>query len=268
MKSRYGIMMFESWSYSQIATEINDAVSGFGTYEEGLVAAIMQIPNRQSVIEVNKIMSGSPDFAYKTIGAAVDGELGTFDGGYSKQITDHLTKIGAIDVINKTQEMAVVATPNVISQILPRVIKHEGAKPKVYTDSRGIPTVGIGFNLTREDSVSRLQEVGANFQKIKSGQASLTDAQMQSLLKTDLAAAKTSAESLVPNFNQLPINVQGVLIEMAFNLGKKGLSEFKNFLSNVSMRNWTEAADEMLNSSWANQVGNRADTLADIVRTA
>ena len=62
-----------------------------------------------------------------------------------------------------------------------------------------------------------------------------------------------------------PAGVQGVLIEMTFNLGAQGLSEFKNFLSAVKSKNYKVAAKEMLKSAWSKQVGNRAQTLSKIV---
>jgi lysozyme len=78
----------------------------------------------------------------------------------------------------------------------------------------------------------------------------------------------SEAGSLVSNFNQLPQSIQGVLVEMAFNLGKSGLGEFKNFLSKISSGRWKDAAAEMLRSDWRAQVGQRAQTLADIVKSA
>jgi lysozyme len=55
---------------------------------------------------------------------------------------------------------------------------------------------------------------------------------------------------------------------MVFNLGKKGLSEFKNFLTHINRKNFDAASEEMLRSAWAKQVGNRAQTLADIIKSS
>ncbi len=84
----------------------------------------------------------------------------------------------------------------------------------------------------------------------------------------DLKAAYEQAQSLVPNWTSLPDSIKGVLTEMAFNLGKQGLSEFKNFLRYISTYDYAKASAEMLRSSWASQVGNRAQTLSKIVNAA
>ena len=123
--------------------------------------------------------------------------------------------------------------------------------------------------------------VGINNQtylvEVKMPKGKFTDAQIKSLLRSDLLSAKKSAESLVSAdgrtnlsavWSRLPIDVQGVLTEMTFNLGKKGLSEFNNFLAHLAKNQYAKAATEMLNSSWSKQVGDRAKTLANIIKSA
>jgi lysozyme len=58
-----------------------------------------------------------------------------------------------------------------------------------------------------------------------------------------------------------------VLVNMAFNLGVGGLLHFQNMLSFVKAASWVSAADEMLRSKWANEVGDRAQRLATQMRT-
>ena len=60
---------------------------------------------------------------------------------------------------------------------------------------------------------------------------------------------------------------QKVIIDMAFNLGMNGLISFENMIQALVEKNYDEAADEMLDSLWAEQVGNRADRLAQMMRT-
>ena len=60
---------------------------------------------------------------------------------------------------------------------------------------------------------------------------------------------------------------QNVLVNMAFNLGVSGLLTFKNTLRLISFSRYEEAAEEMLNSKWARQVGYRAEELAEQMRT-
>ena len=156
----------------------------------------------------------------------------------------------------------------VIDSIRDRVIDHEGKRNTVYKDSRGIPTIGVGFNLNRQDSNALLTQVGANPGQIKRGQSKLSNKQINPLLNKDLKKSKEDAKQLVKNFTGLPSEIQGVLIEMVFNLGAKGLSEFNTFLLHIASKNFKAASKEMLNSSWAKQVGNRAITLSNIVKSA
>ena len=54
---------------------------------------------------------------------------------------------------------------------------------------------------------------------------------------------------------------------MAFNMGIGGLLGFRKFLAELQDRHFEAAAKEMLDSRWAEQVGRRAEELAQIVRT-
>ena len=126
-------------------------------------------------------------------------------------------------------------------------------------------TVGVGFNLKRTDADQKLKSVGANPTKVKQGKQALNSSQIETLLVGDLKSSKEAANRLVGSLAQHPSGVQGVLVEMAFNLGATGLAEFKNFLTAVKSKNYTAAAKEMLKSSWSKQVGDRAKTLATIV---
>jgi lysozyme len=54
---------------------------------------------------------------------------------------------------------------------------------------------------------------------------------------------------------------------MAFNLGRARLGKFVRFLGAVHLGHWDEAAEEMMQSKWATQVGQRAITLSKMMRT-
>jgi lysozyme len=56
-----------------------------------------------------------------------------------------------------------------------------------------------------------------------------------------------------------------VLISMAFNLGVQGLLGFTRMLSYSQDGDYSGAAEEMLSSKWATQVGNRAVELAGMM---
>ena len=64
-----------------------------------------------------------------------------------------------------------------------------------------------------------------------------------------------------------PGELQEVLVNMMFNLGRTRLGKFKKFIGAINEANWSEAAIEMMDSRWATQVGPRANRLRDRVST-
>jgi lysozyme len=57
------------------------------------------------------------------------------------------------------------------------------------------------------------------------------------------------------------------MINMAFNLGFAGMMKFKKMIAAIEKKDFEQAATEMLNSRWADQVGERADRLAKMMFT-
>jgi lysozyme len=68
-------------------------------------------------------------------------------------------------------------------------------------------------------------------------------------------------------FDDLDAVRQRVLANMAFNLGVAGLIQFHQTLTFTQNGNYAAAADEMLKSQWAKQVGERAIRLSNRMRT-
>jgi lysozyme len=60
---------------------------------------------------------------------------------------------------------------------------------------------------------------------------------------------------------------QAVILDMAYNLGISGVLMFKKMWAEIGRAYFRAAADEMLDSKWAKQVGDRADRLASIMAT-
>lgn len=76
-----------------------------------------------------------------------------------------------------------------------------------------------------------------------------------------------SAKMLKEAYEGLDDTRKMVLIDMAYNMGYNGLRSFKNTIASILARDYEEAANRMLKSAWASQVGNRAKELALIMRT-
>jgi lysozyme len=127
------------------------------------------------------------------------------------------------------------------------IIRHEGTRLDMYQDTLGIWTVGVGHNI---------QEKG------------ISQAVMELMLEEDLAEAVSELQRSVSFFSKMPEQVQEALVNLAFNMGIPRLMQFKKTLAYLRDGNFEAAADELLDSRYAEQVGRRADEVADMIRTA
>jgi lysozyme len=118
----------------------------------------------------------------------------------------------------------------------------EGCRNKMYLDSKGIPTIGIGHNLRDKP---------------------LSDRAIQIIFEDDMADAEADARKLIKSFDKLNDVRKAVVINMAFNMGYSVLSQFKATIALIDSGDYTNASVQMLRSAWANQVGQRAQRLAD-----
>ena len=124
------------------------------------------------------------------------------------------------------------------------LIRHEGLRLKPYRDTEGVLTIGVGPNL--EEGISH-------------------DIAM-AMLDEDIANHTQELERAHPVVKRLDPVRRDVLINMAFNLGVSRLSGFRRMWAAIHAEAWDRAADEMLDSKWAGQVGNRAVELAAVMR--
>lgn len=123
---------------------------------------------------------------------------------------------------------------------------HEGRKQKLYKCPAGKWTVGVGHNI--EDR-------------------GLSDAAIDFILREDIAEATETLRDRVDGFDDLSDVRQAVLIDMCFNLGWPRLAGFRGMFSALAAGNYGLAADEMLDSRWARQVGQRSIRLSEMMRT-
>ena len=125
--------------------------------------------------------------------------------------------------------------------LIERIGVNEGFRSKPYQCSEGVWTIGHGITwLTEEESLH-----------ILTGRIS----QLHLKLLDDLDWYK-----------DMPPEIQGILIEMVYQIGYSGVMKFKKMIANMIDKDWKGAATEMLDSLWAKQTPNRANRLADIVR--
>jgi GH24 family phage-related lysozyme (muramidase) len=147
-----------------------------------------------------------------------------------------------------------------------QIKKHEGVKTKVYTDNPGHRTIGIGFNLERDDAEQRLRKVGANYQDVLHGRYELSNSQMQMLVEMEVDELEVSARRIVGNYDELDDVRQRVVVDMIFNLGAYGFSRFKSTIKHIEHGEFIEASKNMGHSLWARQVKDRAIVLASMMK--
>lgn len=147
------------------------------------------------------------------------------------------------------------------------ITHHEGVRNKVYKDSKGIPTIGIGFNLNSIQAARTLKSMGISYSNVLDGKRNLTDKEISYLFNISLDQAISDAAKFFPDIDHLPPPAQIILVDMAFNLGYTRLAKFKDFKAALEERNYRLAANEMVDSSWYYQVGNRSKHLVGIMRS-
>lgn len=124
--------------------------------------------------------------------------------------------------------------------IIQQLIRDEGSRRFAYVDTVGKITVGVGRNLS---------DVG------------LSSDEIAYLLANDVAKVKDQLQQF-DWYQGLDDVRQGAIQNMAFNMGIGGLLHFPHMLSALAIKEWQTAHDEALNSTWATQVGARAQRLA------
>jgi len=130
------------------------------------------------------------------------------------------------------------------NKLAAQLVIDEGLKPKVYKDSLGIETIGVGRNL-RDKGLSPLE--------------------IQFLLANDIDDVCRDLDRSLPWWRVMNETRQNVLANMCFNMGIARLLGFKKALAAMKEERWSDAATEMRSSKWAEQVGDRAKRLAKLM---
>jgi len=129
-------------------------------------------------------------------------------------------------------------------KIMQQLVKHEGIRLTPYHCPAGKLTIGVGRNL--EDK-------------------GITEKEALVLLENDIEECRRDLEEIFQGFDLLPESVQLVLVDMRFNLGPNRFRNFKRMIAAVKNQDFNLAAEEMRNSRWYYQVGQRAKTLVKMM---
>ena len=133
----------------------------------------------------------------------------------------------------------------------------EGCKYETYHCSEGHLTGGIGHLITEWDEEIYAGPIGT----------SIPEEQVQEWFEKDVNTAIGDCQDIFNNFDELDDEIQHVLINMSFQLGKPRLSKFKRMIAAVHDEDYREMALQMEDSRWFKQTQNRAQRLIDRVLT-
>lgn len=133
-----------------------------------------------------------------------------------------------------------------MNKLIEQLKIHEGMKLKPYKCTAGKLTIGIGRNL---------EDVG------------ISEDEANMLLRHDIQEATEQLLHAFPwmgDFNDARISA---MINFTFNVGIGTVKKFEKALTAMQEGNFELAADEMMDSRWARQVGNRAVEVTEQIRT-
>lgn len=134
-------------------------------------------------------------------------------------------------------------------KLRPQLRRDEGEVLHAYQDHLGYWTIGVGRLIDKRRG------------------GGITPEESACLLENDINSKYTELKKHIPWIDSLDIARQGVLVNMAFQLGINGLLQFRNTLDHVKQGKYMEASILMLDSLWARQTPNRAKRMAEQMRT-
>lgn len=132
-----------------------------------------------------------------------------------------------------------------MSELIQQLKRHEGFKSKPYKCTAGKLTIGYGLNLD----------------------AGIDEELAEIILKYKISKVTAKLEG-ADWFNSIDSQARrDLIVNMAFNIGVSGIFKFVKMINAISVRDYHLAANEMLDSKWAKQVGSRATELAEQMRS-
>lgn len=116
----------------------------------------------------------------------------------------------------------------------------EGRRNAVYVCPAGFKTIGVGHRLLKNENFSYL-----------------TEDEIDAIYEQDIKTALNDAKSLICNFDDQPMEVRLILVDLAFNLGLTKLTLFEKTLDSCRSMDYITMSDELKDSKWYNQTGHR-----------
>ena len=161
----------------------------------------------------------------------------------------------------------------------------EGVRQYAYMDTSGVPTIGVGFNLTDptvmktviglvgKDRYNQMLSDASERGDINKKEA-LTEAQMDSVFEAVILDKEASVSRWYKNVDLTPVQ-RAVIVDLAYQGGSRFVGPNTNFYRSVKKGDWSTAIDEVRFrsnrrkvSGIQNRMNHRADMLANTVGQA
>ena len=147
-----------------------------------------------------------------------------------------------------------------VKDLYEEISSDEGKVLHAYLCSELHATIGIGHKILDTDPEKELDIFGINWEEVPDDQH-ITEDRCYILFQEDVQIAISGCMKIYNNWDDLPQEVQHILINMCFQLGQRGLSNFKQMGKAIEESDWEKASLEMMNSRWAKQTPQRAERL-------
>tara|TARA_R110000772_G_scaffold23112_2_gene62122 strand:+ start:70 stop:555 length:486 start_codon:yes stop_codon:yes gene_type:complete len=147
-----------------------------------------------------------------------------------------------------------------VKELYAEISSDEGKILHAYLCTELHATVGIGHKILDTDPEKELEIYGVNWEEVPDDQC-ITEHRCYVLFQEDVQIAIGGCMNIYSNWDELPQEMQHVLVNMAFQMGQRGLSNFKNMKAAIEEQDFAKTAVEMMDSRWASQTPERAERL-------
>lgn len=145
-------------------------------------------------------------------------------------------------LLSVTSRLLAVQPDLTLTPLEASILAHEGKSSYAYRDTMGYLTIGIGKNIDRRS------RVGLEYDE------------MLLLLRDDIEDCKDQLNAYDFYSSQNAVR-KDVLIELCYNMGIPVLLKFKKMIKALSVKDYSEASYQLLDSKWAAQVGRRRSSV-------
>jgi lysozyme len=242
--------------------------TGYTSSDERRKAAEQKLKELDTLSKGNMSGQGGPEEAAPSMGGERDiaSLMGTDNDPMGRLIKDataqdDMTNLVEAATMQDDLDQLIRGQMEEDTKVLRKIStrQEEGFRTRMYKDTEGKRTVGIGFNMDAAGSRKIWQDAGvkSSFEDVLAGRKTITKAEAESLFNQTKQTARSGASRLVKNFGELGKHQQDALADMVFQLGQAGAMAFARTRSLIEQGKFSEAAKAMMESKNARQTPNR-----------